>query len=58
MSGYIFAIKSRIDNRKKLVKQQYILQISSQYAMVNFGLPSAEIDPEVWGTPANYGRPA
>jgi len=31
-SGYIFAIKARIDNRKKkLVKQQYLLQMSLQY---------------------------
>ena len=39
LSGYIFATKARIDNRKrhisiigkKLVKQQYLLQMSSQY---------------------------
>jgi len=30
-SGYIFSTKARIDNRKKLVKQQYLLHISSQY---------------------------
>jgi len=29
--GYIFATKARIDNRKKVVKQQYLLQISPQY---------------------------
>jgi len=30
--GYIFANKARIDNReKKLVKQQYLLHMSSQY---------------------------
>ena len=29
--GYIFATKARIDNRKKLVKQQYVLQMSPQY---------------------------
>jgi len=29
LSGYIFAIKARIDNRKKHVKQQYILHMSS-----------------------------
>jgi len=38
---------------KKLVKQQYLLHMSSQY--VNFG-PLAEIDPVVWGTPANFNR--
>jgi len=32
LSGYIFAIKAHIDNRKKkLVKQQYLLQMSAQY---------------------------
>jgi len=31
LSGYIFAIKACIDNRKKLVKQQYLLNMSSQY---------------------------
>jgi len=29
LSGYIFATKPRIDNRKKLVKQQYLLHMSS-----------------------------
>jgi len=31
LSGYIFATKARIDNRKKKIKQQYLLQMSSQY---------------------------
>jgi len=31
LSGYIFATKARIDNRKKLVKQQYVLHMSPQY---------------------------
>ena len=31
LSGYIFATKAHIDNRKKLVKQQYVLQMSPQY---------------------------
>ena len=30
LSGYIFATKARIDNRKKLVKQQYVLHMFSQ----------------------------
>jgi len=30
-SGYIFTTKARVDNQKKLVKQQYLLQMSSQY---------------------------
>jgi len=31
LSGYIFATKARIDNQKKLVKQQYLPHMSSQY---------------------------
>ena len=31
LSGYIFATKARIDNPKKLVKQQYLPHMSSQY---------------------------
>jgi len=31
LSGYIFATKACIYNRKKLVKQQYLLQMSLQY---------------------------
>ena len=29
--GYIFATKAHIDNQKKLVKQQYVLHMFSQY---------------------------
>jgi len=35
LSGNIFATKARIDNRKKLVKQQYLLHMSSQYGEPN-----------------------
>ena len=31
LSGYIFATKAHINNRKKLVKQQYVLHMSPQY---------------------------
>ena len=31
LSGYIFATKAYIDNRKKIVKQQYILHMYPQY---------------------------
>jgi len=34
LSGYIFATKAHIDNRKKLIKQQYLLQMSSQYGEI------------------------
>ena len=43
--GYIFTIKAHIDNRKKLVKQQYLP--TCPY-MVNFGLLAAEIVSLVW----------
>jgi len=52
LSGYIFAYKARIDNWKKLVKQQYLLHISSQYGELN---PlEAEIVSVVKGTPVNF----
>jgi len=31
LSGYIFATEARIDSRKKLVKQQYLLHVFPQY---------------------------
>jgi len=31
LSDYVFATKARIDNRKKIVKQQYVLHMSPQY---------------------------
>ena len=31
LSSYIFATKARIDNRKKIVKQRYVLHMSLQY---------------------------
>jgi len=46
------ATKARIDNRKKLVKQQYLP--ACLYNMVNFGSLTAEIVSLVWGTPANF----
>ena len=44
LSGYIFPIKARVDNRK----------ISTcPHNMMNFGVLAAEIVSLVWGTPAN-----
>jgi len=37
---------------KKLVKQQYLLQMSPQYG--ELGPLAAEIGPVVWGTPTNF----
>jgi len=31
LSGYVFATKALVDNRKKIIKQQYLLHMSSQY---------------------------
>jgi len=31
LSGYVFATKACIDNRKKIVIEQYVLNMSSQY---------------------------
>jgi len=31
LSGYVFATKAHIDNRKRVVKQQYLPHMSSQY---------------------------
>jgi len=53
LSGYIFTTKTHIDNREKLVKQQYLLQMSP-HNMVNFGPLAAEIGPVVWRTPGNF----
>jgi len=47
--GYIFATKAHIGNRKKLIKQRYLLQMSPQY-----GELAAEIGTVVWSTPANF----
>jgi len=53
MSGYIFATKACIENRKKLVKQQYLLHVSRQNG------ERRPLTPEtgnwrVWGTPTNF----
>jgi len=52
LSGYIFATKARIDNRKKNLLQQYLP--TRPHHMVNFGPLAAEICWRVWGTPANF----
>ena len=52
LSGYIFATKACIDNRKKHFKQQYLPYTS--HNMVNFGPLAAEILSLVWGTPGNF----
>ena len=39
-------------SENKLVKQQYVLHMSPQYG--DLGPLVAEIDPVVWGAPANF----
>ena len=52
LSAYIFAIKARIDNRKKLLNSN--VSPTWPHNMVNFGLLAAETCWRVWGTPANF----
>jgi len=52
LSDYIFATKTHIDNRKKTVKQQYVLYMSPQYG--ELGPLASEIGSTIWGTPANF----
>jgi len=52
LSGYIFAIKAHIDNRKNLLNNN--VSPTCPHNMVNFGLLAAEICWRVWGTPAIF----
>jgi len=52
LSGYIFATKAHIDNRKKLLSSN--MSSRCPHNMVNFGPLTAEIGSGVWGTPANF----
>ena len=54
-SGYIFATKAHIDNRKKNLLSSNISSTCSDN-MVNFGEPTAEIGSGVCGTPTNVNR--
>jgi len=51
LSGYIFATKACIDNRKNLLNSN--TSSTCPHNMANFGSLAAEIDSVVWGTPAN-----
>jgi len=53
LSGYIFATKAYIDNRKKNLLSSNISSTCS-HNMVNFGPLAAEILSLVWGTPGNF----
>ena len=54
LSGYIFATKACIDNRKKTLSSN--ISSTCPHNMVNFGPLAAEIVSLVWGTPANFNR--
>jgi len=51
--GCIFAIKTCIDNRKKLALSSNTFSTRPRN-MVNFGPLTAEIGSGVWDTPANF----
>jgi len=53
LSGYIFAAKACIDNRKKNLLSSNICP-TCPHSMVNFGPLAAEIFSLLWGTPANF----
>jgi len=52
LSLYIFANEAHIDNQKENMLSSNISS-TCPHNMVNFGPLAAEIDPVVWGTPAN-----
>jgi len=49
LSGYIFASKDRIDNRKKMLNSS--TSFTCPHNIANFGSLTAEIGLTVWGTP-------
>ena len=53
LSGYIFATKARIDNRKSNLLSSNISS-TCRHNMVNFGPLAAEIVSLVWGTPRYF----
>ena len=53
LSGYIFATKARMDNRKKNLLSSN-MSSTCPHNMVNFGLLAAEISLPVWGTPPDF----
>ena len=54
LSGYIFATKACIDNRKKTWLNSNIPP--RPHNIANFGPLTAEMRSGVWGTPANFNR--
>jgi len=52
LSGYIFATKARIDNRKNLLSSN--MSSTCLHNMVNFGPLAVKIGLPIWGTPSNF----
>jgi len=52
LSSYIFAIKARIDNRKKMLNSN--ISPTCPHSMMNFSPLTAEIRWRVWSTPWNF----
>ena len=52
LSGYVFATKACIDNRKNLLNSD--TSSTCPHNMVNFGVLMAETCWRVWGTPAHF----
>jgi len=53
LSGYVFATKHCIDNRKNLLNGNMSIS-TCPHNMVNFGTVTAEIGWRFWGTPTNF----
>jgi len=51
-TGYIFATKAHMDNRKNLLSSN--ISPTCPHNTVNFGPLAANIGPVVWDTPANF----
>jgi len=56
LSGYIFATKACIENRKKQLNSNTFTSSTCTDNTVNFGPLTAEIGLPVWGTPANFNE--
>jgi len=54
LSGYIFATKARVGNRKKTNLLSSNISFTCLHNMANFGPLAAEIVLLVWGSPANF----
>jgi len=52
LSGYIFATKALVNNRKKFLRSN--ISSTCPHNMVNFGPLAAEIVSLAWGTPGNF----